>query len=527
MFKYVFCLKGNYIMSNNFEKIINNNPNNNIIQNNQINQNNFHNLKNTFNDNNYGNYFNNNNNNIINNNYPNNFNNNYPINNNYKNINNSNNDNYNIEYNNYLNNNQINNKQKNINNYSNINNNNILSNNYNNNWYQNNILNNQNNTSNNYNIKNNYMINIKYYFPLKGLCHIDSTYYMNSIIQCLLHSNELFAYFLNEYPNDCMNLKKKNMHIESQGNLSREFYNIVKGVQQDNNNNIPNSLNGPTNFFSYNNRHNFFNNSKAFSSGQLKSVLGYYNSQFRKFEANDSKDLILYLLKTMHEELNYFGENYSLPYKGSPNQFNEQNTFLYFMTSYNMRNFSIISQIYYGTYENIIQCQKCKKNIYIFQKFEFISFEMVDYHRKVFNIYRGFEDNEKPQLLKGDNKLYCKYCNYLCEAILTCKILQPPNKLLINIDYGKSKKIKPSKIEFDEEIDITRFINFNFNTNVRYRIICVCTHLEQSGNYGHYIAYCRHRLTGQWYEFNDSSCNGCYANAIYTGSPYLLLYERI
>ena len=63
--------------------------------------------------------------------------------------------------------------------------------NYNNNGYQNNILSNQNNISNNDNIQNNFMLNINYYFPLKGLCNIESTYYMNSIIQCLLHSNEL------------------------------------------------------------------------------------------------------------------------------------------------------------------------------------------------------------------------------------------------------------------------------------------------------------------------------------------------
>ena len=303
-----------------------------------------------------------------------------------------------------------------------------------------------------------------------------------------------------------MNLKKKNKHVESQGNISRIFYNIVKEIQSDNNNSKDNLI---------------------FAQEQFKIILGYYNSKLRKFEANDSKDLILYLLQIMHEELNYFGENHSLPYKGFPNQYNELYAYTYFMNSYKIRNFSIISQIYYGTYENFIQCQKCKKNIYIFQKFEFISFGMFDYDRKVFNIYNGFEDNEKPQLLKGDNKFYCKYCNDLCEAILTCKIIQPPNKLLINIDYGKDKKFKPSKIEFDEEIDITRFINFDFNINIRYRIVCVCTHLGQSGSYGHYIAYCRHRLTGHWYEFNDSSCNECNAKEIYTGSPYLLLYERM
>ena len=160
----------------------------------------------------------------------------------------------------------------------------------------------------------------------------------------------------------CMNLKKKNNHVESEGNLSSDFYNIVRGLQHDNNNSS-NSLNPSTNIFSHNSTYNFFNNSKALSPNQFKTVLGTYNSQFRKFEANDSKDLILYLLQTMHEELNYFGENHSLPYKGFPNQYNEQNTFLHFMTNYNMRNFSIISSIFYGTYETITQCKKCMKNI--------------------------------------------------------------------------------------------------------------------------------------------------------------------
>ena len=330
---------------NNIDNNINNNGNNNNFKNNfqNYNNNNFQN----YNNNNFQNYNNNDFQNNNNNNFQNNNNNNFQNNNN---INNS--------Y--YNNNNQINGIQNNINNNSNVNNNNNFPNN-NNNVCQNNNLNNQNNTSNNNIDQNNY------YFPLKGLRNIGSTCYMNATLQCLLHSNELFAYFLNEYPKDCVNLKDKNKHVESQGDLSRAFYNIIKGIHQ-NNNNISNPMNPSTNIFSHFNRFNFFNNSKAFSPDQFKKVLGYYNSQFRKFEANDSKDLILYLLQTMHEELNYFGENYSLPYKGSPNQYNEQNTFIYFMNSYNMRNFSIISNIFYGTYENIIQCQKCKKNIFIFQK---------------------------------------------------------------------------------------------------------------------------------------------------------------
>ena len=152
---------------------------------------------------------------------------------------------------------------------------------------------------------------------------------------------------------------------------------------------------------------------------------------------------------------------------------------------------------------------------------------MCDYDKRVFNIYNGFEDNQKPQELYGDNKFYCNNCNKLQDATITSKIIQPPNKLLINIDYGKNKRFKPSIVSFGETIDITEYVDFNFGMNIKYQIIGVCTHLGESGSYGHYIAYCRHRENGKWYNFNDSSCSECNENDIYGGSPYLLLYERI
>ena len=37
-------------------------------------------------------------------------------------------------------------------------------------------------------------------------------------------------------------------------------------------------------------------------------TLGKYNEQFAKNEANDSKDLIIYLFQSFHSELNYFGD---------------------------------------------------------------------------------------------------------------------------------------------------------------------------------------------------------------------------
>ena len=353
-------------------------------------------------------------------------------------------------------------------------------------------------------------MNMIYIFPLVGLNNVGSTCFMNATLQCLLHVSELNSYFLNEYPNDYKVLNTKNAFAESKGNISLAYFYVVQGVYMQN--------------------LNYFNNSYTsgtFAPREFKETLGKYNSQFQFYEANDSKDLILYLLQTFHEELNYFGDK-SFPVNiMRPNQENRVDTFNYFMTTYNVQNFSIISKLFYGTYENTIKCLNCNRVYFSYQKFEFISFSTYNYRNSEFNIYNGFKDNQVIQYLKGDNQYYCPNCQCLHDGETCCKIIQPPSKLLINIDYGKNKVFKVRRLIFDEIIDVTQFVNFDFGKKILYQISGVCTHLGSSGPSGHYIAYCKNRQTGLWYNFNDSYVRQCNKDEIYNGSPYLLLYEQI
>ena len=369
-----------------------------------------------------------------------------------------------------------------------------------------------------------------YIFPKKGLRNIGSTCYMNATLQCLLHVTELIAYFIDEYPRDLNTLMKINSNVQSGGDISRAFYNLINGVydKPEYLSNSKKNLNLQTN--EKKSGWNIFGswginkNNNSFSPEEFKRSLGLHNPQFRKFEANDSKDLILYLLQTMHEELNYFG-NINKRLKYIPNQYNMYETYNHFISNYNTNNFSKISLLFYGTYINTTICKVCKQMLFNFQKFEFISFGMFYYNKQKFNIMDGFRDNSKPCQLTGDN--ICNICKKMQEVETTCKIFEPPQKLLIHLDYGNNKKYQPSSIEFDEEIDITKYVAFDYKQQFKYRIIGVCTHYGYSGSYGHFVAFCRHREKNIWYEFNDSFVSECSKNNIYRGSPYLLLYERI
>ena len=395
---------------------------------------------------------------------------------------------------------EINNTKDNINIINNKDINKIETNNINYN-YNNNINN------NNYIIQNNYVKNKIYYFPLVGLNNVGSTCFMNATLQCLIHIPELSVYFLNEYPKDKNILNSKNSYIKTRGQLSEAYYQVVKGVDSV-----------------FTKQDNFYS---SYSPRSFKEVLGMYNSQFSRYEANDSKDLILYLLQTFHEELNYFGDQTKPKNIKLSQPTSREYSYQAFNTIYNMTNFSKISQLFYGTYENIIICLECKTKFYSYQKFEYISLSTYKYRYSTFNIISGFEDITAKEKLQGNNKYYCNKCKKLVNAEIFCKIIDLPNYLILNIDYGKNKIYDVKELIFSHEIDLKNYLGYYFGQKSKFKLVAVCTHIGSSGAYGHYIAYCLNNQNGSWYKFNDSSCNMSDKYQLKGNSPYLLIYELI
>jgi len=435
--------------------------------------------------------------------------------------------NNNINQTNQVNNNnsnQMNNYLQQIIEYLNLINNNlnIIYPNNNNNFENNNILGNKDNNDkiikkdneekekdNNKKIKDNIDINdnnlfkeYENYFPLIGLRNVGLTCYMNSILQCLLHIPELNAYFINKYPEQKNKLKNINKDVDTRGRLCEEYHQIVLEIYKANNKSyiVPKDFN---------------------------KFLSNINDQFAQYEANDAKDLLLYLLQAMHSELNYNGEE---KLKSVPrcNQTIEKESFNFFLTVNCQLNLSIISYLFYGINKSITVCLSCKKTLYNFQYFQFLSFPTFNFKDKDFNLYQGFKEFIKPELMSGDNKCYCQSCKGLRDAKVTTKIYAAPPYLIINIDYGKNKKYMPKKVSFGGIIEIGDFVDKyenNVPPQVQYRLIAVSTHLGRSGSSGHYITYCQDNQD-EWYEFNDSSVSSAKFKEINSYSPYVLVFKK-
>ena len=58
---------------------------------------------------------------------------------------------------------------------------------------------------------------------------------MNTTLQCLLHVSDLIIYFIDEFPKDQKNLININKHVQSNGDISRAFFNLAIGVSDTEN----------------------------------------------------------------------------------------------------------------------------------------------------------------------------------------------------------------------------------------------------------------------------------------------------
>ena len=254
--------------------------------------------------------------------------------------------------------------------------------------------------------------------------------------------------------------------------------------------------------------------------------LSQFNPQFAQNEAYDAKELLLYLINTMHEELNYLGDQ-KLKNIPKSNQLIEKESFNFFLTVSSNLNLSIFSYLFFGILKSSTLCQGCNQILYNFQYFQFLSFPTFNFKDKTFNIYQGFKEFIKPEILSGDNNCYCQKCKGLRDEKVTKKIYYTPPYLIIHIDYGKNKKYKPQKIIFGGIIDIASFVDErNELSSIQYKLIAVSEHMGRSSSTGHYITYCQNN-ENKWYEFNDSSVTEVKFEVVKFNSPYILIYKKL
>ena len=341
---------------------------------------------------------------------------------------------------------------------------------------------------------------------LVGLNNIGATCYMNATLQCLSNTKKLTEYFSNRFKNDDPNKI-----------MTNEYYKVIFNLWKRENNN------------------------KSYSPFSFEEVLSKENPLFAGIAANDSKDLINFLLERFHKELNIINTKPNNNNQANLDQTNEQTMFNAFLEEYSKNFNSPISNLFYGILETKSQCKGCNIVKYNFQIFSFLEFPLQQVNLYFYNkgkrplilengknpdidLYECFEYNEKNDLKTGENQMYCNNCNKLCDATYSVNIYSFPNYLIINLNRGKTGNYECAVI-IPEQLNVLNYAKFKKGVTI-YELYAVICHLRPISMNGSFVAYCKNSIDNKWYLYDDAIVSLCTRPYQYNdGIPYMLFYK--
>ena len=387
---------------------------------------------------------------------------------------------------------------------------------------------------------------IKQYFaypPLIGLDNIGATCYMNATLQCLCNIEKFVDYF--KYNPHLIEVVRNDI---GKTQLCSSFKLLIEKLWPDkiDDNRVYNKQGffPSFNIFEAEGSFNSRSTNKSFPPEDFKTKISKMNSLFEGVAANDAKDLVQFLIMTLHEELNK-AKVQNINNAVNNDQRNKQLMFQIFAQDFMISNKSVISDLFYGVNYNITQCGYCKTQSFNYQTYFFLVFPLEEvrifksqnnlnynfnnnyFNSNEVNIYDCFFYDQKINYMTGNNIMYCNFCRQTCNSSMRTFLSTGPEILIIILNRGKGIQFKV-KINFSLEIDLSNFIEMK-QTGCRYKLIGVITHLGESGMGGHFIAYCKNPISGDWYKYNDSivsKVENFQAEVIDFAMPYLLFYQK-
>ncbi|XP_054448390.1 ubiquitin carboxyl-terminal hydrolase 2 isoform X2 [Pteronotus mesoamericanus] len=332
---------------------------------------------------------------------------------------------------------------------------------------------------------------------LAGLRNLGNTCFMNSILQCLSNTRELRDYCLQRlYMRDLSH--SSNAHRA----LMEEFAKLIQTIWTS-------SLND------------------VVSPSEFKTQIQRYAPRFVGYNQQDAQEFLRFLLDGLHSAVN----RVTVRPKSNPENLDhlpDDDKGRQMWRKYLEREDSRIGDLFVGQLKSSLTCTECGYCSTVFDPFWDLSLPIAKRGYPEVTLMDCMRLFTKEDVLDGDEKPTCCRCRARKRCIKKFSIQRFPKILVLHLKRFSESRIRTSKlttvVNFPlRDLDLREFASENTNHAV-YNLYAVSNHSGTTMG-GHYTAYCRSPVTGEWHTFNDSSVTPMFSSQVRTSDAYLLFYE--
>lgn len=335
-----------------------------------------------------------------------------------------------------------------------------------------------------------------------GLDNLGNTCFMNSILQCLLNTAPLAAYFLNED-----HLREKNIKSPMQGKFAGAFGDFMSDYWSTRSQGI------------------------ARAPRQLKLVIAKFARQFDGFAQHDAQELLRYLLEGLHEDLNRVRTKPAYEEIKDDPGMSEPDKCDVWWDNYEQRNDSSIKDIFCGQLRSYVTCRTCNNRSSAYDPFWDLSLPLPRRKSKcsIKDCLKLFAGDE---VLAGDDAYYCGKCKKHRKSTKNMSIQRWPLVLCLHAKRFNGRGKLKTKVSFPSvDLDLSSIDSVISETAPPnqpppvYQLIGVSNHMG-SLHSGHYTADCLSPVSRNWMHYDDSRVSPTSVSELSTSNAYILFYAR-